>query len=62
MSDETKTLNEDENERLLEEESTQWMKYAQNDYDLVRHLYYGDYHPKPLEIICYHCSQTVERA
>lgn len=61
MSDESKKLNDEENKRLLEEESAQWMKFAQNDYDLVQHLYHGDYHPKPLEIICYHCSQTVEK-
>ena len=50
-----------ENEQLLSEETKQWMKFAQNGYDLVQHLYYGDYYPKPLEIICYHCSQTIEK-
>lgn len=50
MSDESKKLNDEENKRLLEEESAQWMKFAQKDYDLVQHLYHGDYHPKPLEI------------
>ena len=45
----------------IEEEIAQWIKYAQNDYDLVSHLFYGDYYPKPLEIICYHCSQAAEK-
>ena len=48
--------------RMRSEETAQWMRYAQNDYDLVSHLFYGDYYPKPLEIICYHCSQAAEKA
>ena len=39
-----------------------WMRYAQADYDLVSHIYFGDYYPKPLEIICYHCQQAAEKA
>ena len=44
------------------EEAALWMDYAVGDRDLVHHLYYGDYYPKRLEIICYHCSQAVEKA
>ena len=61
MSDEVEKLNETDNAQLLAEESAEWMRFAQNDYDLVQHLYHGDYYPKPLEIICYHCSLTVEK-
>lgn len=39
-----------------------WMRYAQADSDLVRHIYFGDYYPKPLEIICYHCQQAAEKS
>lgn len=38
------------------------MRYAKEDYNLVQHLYRGDYNPKPLEIICYHCEQATEKA
>ena len=61
MSENQAKLNEEENEKLLAEESLQWMRFAQNDFNLVQHIYYGDYYPKPLEIICYHCSQAVEK-
>ena len=42
-------------------EVSEWMRYAKEDYDLVQHLYRGDYYPKPLEIICYHCEQATEK-
>ena len=38
------------------------MRYAKEDYNLVQHLYRGDYYPKPLEIICYHCERATEKA
>lgn len=44
------------------QEYEQWMQYAQADYDLVKHVWFGDYYPKPLEIICYHCQQAAEKA
>lgn len=47
--------------QLRKEEVAQWMQYAQNDFDVAEYLWHGDYHPKPLEIICYHCSQAVEK-
>ena len=47
---------------LRQEEYDLWMRYANADYDLVQHLYFGDYYPKPLEIICYHCQQAAEKA
>lgn len=40
--------------QLRKEEVAQWMQYAQNDFDVAEYLWHGDYHPKPLEIICYH--------
>ena len=39
---------------------TEWKQFAQMDYDTAKHLY-NTMHPKPLEIICYHCQQAVEK-
>lgn len=51
-----------DDDQVRKREVTEWMKYAKEDYDLVQHLYRGDYYPKPLEIICYHCEQATEKA
>lgn len=39
----------------------EWMKFACSDLDVARHLV-NTFHPKPLEIICYHCQQAAEKA
>ena len=44
------------NEKLIKE----WMDFAEMDYLTAKHLY-GNMYPKPLEIICYHCQQSIER-
>lgn len=38
-----------------------WMNYAEQDLGVAKHLY-QTYFPKPLEIICYHCQQSAEKA
>ena len=38
-----------------------WLSVAETDLGVARHLY-ESYHPKPLEIICYHCQQSAEKA
>lgn len=44
------------------EEAEKWMEYAEGDSAAAHHLYGGFFHPKRLEIICYHCSQAAEKA
>ena len=44
------------NEKILKE----WMEFARMDFLTAKHLYEHMY-PKPLEIICYHCQQAVEK-
>jgi len=39
----------------------EWLKIAKDDYDSALHLF-NTRHPKPLEIICYHCQQAVEKS
>ncbi len=39
----------------------EWLQIAFEDYDAARYLF-DTKHPKPLEIICYHCQQSVEKA
>ena len=60
---EKETVNaEVERRKAQQEEAKQWMSYARDDYDVAHYLYEGDFHPKKLEIICYHCSQAAEKA
>ena len=39
----------------------EWLSFAETDLGVARPLY-ESYHPKPLEIICYHCQQSAEKA
>ena len=39
----------------------EWLEYAQTDLRAAHHMF-DNMHPKPVEIICYHCQQTVEKA
>ena len=38
----------------------EWYKFAEMDYIAAKHLF-ETLSPKPLEIICYHCQQSVEK-
>ena len=42
------------------EDVTEWLRIAYEDYDSALYLFENK-HPKPLEIICYHCQQAVEK-
>ena len=39
-----------------------WLDFAQRDLDTAKYLNDGTLYPKPIEIICYHCQQAVEKA
>jgi HEPN domain-containing protein len=39
----------------------EWFEYALNDYRVAAYMF-DTMHKKPLEIICYHCQQSVEKA
>ena len=39
----------------------EWLQIAFEDYDLAQFVY-DHKHPKPLEIICFHCQQSVEKS
>ena len=38
-----------------------WSGYATRDYKVAVHLF-QTYRPKPLEIVCFHCQQAVEKS
>lgn len=38
-----------------------WLDFAENDLAVAKHLL-ETFHPKPLEIVCYHCQQSSEKA
>lgn len=40
----------------------EWLRYAEMDYDCASYLNEMPLHPRPYEIICYHCQQTAEKA
>lgn len=42
-------------------DAREWLAYAQSDLGVAKHLY-EVYYPKPLEIICFHCQQSAEKA
>lgn len=44
------------NKELIQE----WINFARMDFLTAKHLYSHMY-PKPLEIICYHCQQSIEK-
>lgn len=44
------------NKELIQE----WINFAKMDFLTAKHLYEYMY-PKPLEIICYHCQQSIEK-
>ena len=39
----------------------EWLKTAETDLGVAQHLF-ENYHPKPIEIVCYHCQQSAEKA
>jgi HEPN domain-containing protein len=39
----------------------EWLQIAYDDYDSALFLF-DNKHPKPLEIICYHCQQSAEKS
>lgn len=45
----------------MSDEAMMWMNFAEMDLGVAKYLN-ESYHPKPLEIICYHCEQAAEKA
>lgn len=45
----------------MDDRVKEWLTYAEMDLGVAKHLN-ETYHPKPLEIICYHCQQSAEKA
>lgn len=43
-------------------EYKEWFKFAQTDFDCAEYLYKAPLHPRPLNVICYHCQQAAEKA
>lgn len=45
----------------MTQEVKEWLERAVMDLGVAKHLE-NTYHPKPIEIICYHCQQAAEKA
>lgn len=43
------------------DDAREWLSFAEADLGVAEHLN-KTYHPKPLEIICFHCQQAAEKA
>lgn len=46
---------------MADDECLKWFKFAEMDFQTALHLYENMY-PPPLEIICFHCQQAVEKS
>ncbi len=42
-------------------EALEWLDYADGDCATAHYLSEAFFHPRKLEIICYHCSQAAEK-
>ena len=42
-------------------DAREWLSYAETDLRVAKHLF-TEFYPKPLEIICFHCQQSAEKA
>ena len=45
-----------------ENEYKAWLAYSKMDFDCAVYLNEAPMHPRPLNIICYHCQQAAEKA
>lgn len=45
----------------MDEAVAEWLKFSDRDLATAKHLYKNMY-PIPLEIVCYHCQQSAEKA
>ena len=45
-----------------EEEYKEWLTFARTDYESAKYLNGAPFHPRPLNVICYHCQQAAEKA
>ena len=44
-----------------EEEYREWLAFARIDYESAKYLNGAPFHPRPLNVICYHCQQAAEK-
>ena len=45
-----------------QEEYKEWLDFAKIDYESAKYLNGAPFHPRPLNVICYHCQQAAEKA
>ena len=45
-----------------QEEYKEWLVFAKTDYESAKYLNGAPFHPRPLNVICYHCQQAAEKA
>ena len=45
----------------IQRDVAEWLRFVAMDQNTARHLF-ETMHPKPLEIICFHCQQAAEKA
>ena len=44
------------------EEYKEWLIFARTDFESAKYLDGAPFHPRPLNVICYHCQQAAEKA
>ena len=62
--DKTEVINTEESVDASDqiEEYKEWLEFARTDYNSAKYLDGAPFHPKPLNVICYHCQQAAEKA
>lgn len=45
-----------------EDEYKEWLTFARTDFESAKYLAGAPFHPRPLNVICYHCQQAAEKA
>ena len=45
----------------MKAETKEWLDFAEMDHGVAKHLM-ASFHPRPIEIVCFHCQQAAEKA
>lgn len=45
----------------IQQDVAEWLRFVEMDRSTAQHLF-NSLHPRPLEIICFHCQQAAEKA
>lgn len=62
MNEDRHNVNDSAEINDQQEEYREWLIFSKTDYDSAEYLNGAPFHPRPLNVICYHCQQAAEKA